>query len=254
MLKKGARLMALTGTQVFFFFLRGCWVTLLPVLLFVFVRKRYGGRLYPVLIGAAAMVLLAMPRALMRGIAVQGSDGFLEKFLASDLIGAFCEEIGRFIAMKIAMQSYDTLTDAHCYGIGHGGVEAISAGFRQFALFAEASALADGSVINPERLEILSRQGFGTMAEICCGEAVSMLFHMAMSVLVFTAVRYGREKTILSAAVLIHAAANLLSFFSGSLEPIFDLLFTVGLFYAVYRVYTNLKQEAEDVPALLPPA
>ena len=237
--------MGLTGTQLFYFFLRGLYVLLLPAVMFLIVRKRHGGRLYPVLVGIMAMALLSLPRALLRGIAVAGSEDFLVKFLAADLIGAFCEEIGRFLAMKYAMQSYDTLTDAYCYGIGHSFLEQMGTAFNQFGLFAEASALADGSVINPERLSILARQDIGTVAEICCGETASLMFHMVMSVLVFTAVRYGREKAILPAAVLIHAMTNFLSLIGGDLSWLVDLLWCAGVCAAVYCVYMRMKQEAE---------
>lgn len=223
-----------TSAQITAFFLRGLITAATPFLMFAYLRKKHGGRLYPVLIGAVAMILLAVPRALVRSIAIQGQESFLARFLIADIIGAIFEECARYIAMTHAMPHHDTPTDALCYGLGHGGVELFSTAANQFS-FWMLCAQNNGRMLDAEsalavQLQTLSAQGALEVVDILFAMPCAMVFQLALSALIFTAVRNEGCRKYIPIAIGIHALGNL--FFS----TVLSVLFTAAVCYYVYRV------------------
>lgn len=223
-----------TSAQITAFFLRGLFAAAVPFIAFAYLRKKHGGRFYPVLIGAVSLMLLSLPRAVVRSIAVAGSDSFLTKFIAADLIGAVFEECGRYIAMKHAMPNHDTAADALCYGIGHGGVETFSTAFHQFGFWILCSQ-NNGRMLEAEsplavQLRTLSTQGALEVVDLLFAMPCAMVFQLALSALIFTAVHNAGCRKYIPIAIGIHVLGNL--FFS----TVLSVLFTAGVCYYVYRV------------------
>lgn len=182
----------LTSSQISAFFMRGLLTAALPFVFFIYLHKKHGGRLYPVFVGAAALILLSMPRGLMRSIAIQSSDSFFIKFLIADIIGAAFEECGRFAAMRLAMPNHDRTVDALCYGIGHGGVETFATAAHQFGFWMLCRQYNGMSVEQDSQiaaqLQVLSAQSTFIVAEMAFNETFGLIFHIAMSVLIAEAV------------------------------------------------------------------
>lgn len=223
-----------SAAQIAAFFLRGLLAAAPPFILFAYLRKKHGGRFYPVLVGAVAMILLAVPRGLFRSIAIQGQDSFLVRFLIADIIGAIFEEGARYIAMTHAMPHHDTPPDALCYGLGHGGVELFSTAANQFGFWMLASQNS-GRMLEAEsqlatQLQTLSGQGALEVVDILFAMPCAMVFQLALSLLIFTAVHNADCRKYLPIAIGIHALGNL--FFS----TVLSLLFTAAVCYYVYRV------------------
>lgn len=206
--------MEFTSGQLLLFFLRGLFVGVLPFAAYFYLKKRHGGRAFPVFIGVVTVMLFIVPRAMLRSIFTPGAEKSLTvRYLTYWLIGAACEELGRYIAMKHAMPNHDTLADALCYGIGHGSTEVMISAGMQFRLLADAI----GHCGTPEHLTALSEQGILTLAEILTGNVSNLIFHMAMSVMIARAVHYDNCKKLIPIAVFIHVLANYTEFCFGTL-------------------------------------
>lgn len=201
-----------SALQLTGFFLRGLLTAAIPFAVFFYLRKRQGGRAMPVLAGAVTVMLILIPRALLRSILVQGAETLTGKWLTVWLIGAACEELGRYLTMRHAIPQYDSVTDALCYGIGHGGTEVIMTARNQFVLLADALH-GNGSA---EHLNALMHQGFLTAADIILGSAANLAFHMALSVLIARAVHYENCKKLIPIAVFIHMLMNFTDFCFGT--------------------------------------
>ena len=102
--------------------------------LFFFLRKKYGLKLIPVLVGAAAfllfvIVLEASLHSLVLQRAPDGSIALMANPLLYVLYGAFAagifEETARFLSFKLLKRKYTGVSTALSYGIGHGGAEVL---------------------------------------------------------------------------------------------------------------------------------
>ena len=63
-----------SALQLTGFFLRGLLTAAIPFAAYFYLRKRQGGRAMPVLAGAVTVMLILIPRALLRSILVQGAE------------------------------------------------------------------------------------------------------------------------------------------------------------------------------------
>lgn len=202
---------------------------ILPVSVTIYWLKKHKEKFTTVLIGAAvwfvfAMLLESAPKALLFnsansiGQAVLANTA-LATILAALLAGVF-EETGRFIAFKTVLKKRRNRETSISYGIGHGGFEAmfilvygaiqnliymalISSGEFQSIIDTVAAQGIDVSALQslPEQLAAI------TPMSSCLGilERISaMIFHIALSILVFYAVK--KSKTALYIlAILLHA-------------------------------------------------
>ncbi|HBI85170.1 MAG TPA: hypothetical protein DDX71_02620 [Ruminococcus sp.] len=206
--------MEISSLTLIFLLLRGILVLAMPFAVCWYLHKRYGTGIFPAFIGAVTVMLILVPRALVRKMFIQGIESDSSKWIAVWLIGAAFEECGRYIAMKHAIPNRDTVPDAICYGAGHGGTETVMTALMQFVLFAEA---ASGT---GERLEAISQQGFLTAAEVVCGQASNLAFHIAMSVLIARAVHWENCKKLIPIAILVHAFCNFTDFCFGTIADV----------------------------------
>lgn len=227
--------MTLTTGQTALFILRAVWCFALPVAVLLWLHKRHDGRVYPAFVGVAAMLLLMLPRGLVRSLLVPQAEGFAAQFLLSDLIGACFEECGRFLAMQYMLRSYDRFPDALSYGLGHGGAEAFATGFSQIGLLMKA---LDGTAG-----EAVCTQGLPDAADIFAGEAVGIVFHMMLSVLVLLSVHRAGCRKYLPMAIGLHVCANIARYWFGTIA---DCIFTAGICYLTYRLYQKSATWGDD--------
>jgi uncharacterized membrane protein YhfC len=106
----------------------------LPTGLFLFLRKKYGLKLVPMLVGAVmffvfALVLEQMLHMLVLRPSADGAIALRSYPALYVLYGVFAagifEETARFIAFSFLKKRYDGIGTGLSYGIGHGGIEAI---------------------------------------------------------------------------------------------------------------------------------
>lgn len=221
----GTQEIVFSSAQLFGFFMRGLLCAAMPFAGFVILRKKYGVGFFPMFVGLVTVMLILLPREVMRRMLLPGADTLTGKWLTVWFVGACFEELGRYVAMKHAMPNHDTLPDILCYGLGHGGAETLITARMQFAILYHAATRTG------EHLEAYSQQGFLTAMEVICGQTVNLAFHMAMSVLIARAVHYPDCKKLIPIAIFIHVLADFTIF---CFDPIADVMLTAVICIFVY--------------------
>lgn len=193
----------------------------------VFKIKRRGASLAAVLVGIGTFILFALIlESLLHAVMMPLVSGnTLIYALYGALAAGVFEETGRFIANKTLMKKNYSTENAIMMGIGHGGCEVVillgvnlftfaACGFmvNDQGLDAVVKTLsagnADAAKTVTEQLEQISVYNFGTMALGIYERLVAMVFHIAMSVVVYKAVSAGKT-ALFPTAILLHAALDL---------------------------------------------
>jgi uncharacterized membrane protein YhfC len=108
-----------------------------PIALFILFHKRYGAKIVPALVGAAAFIVFAMGlesimHMLVLKPAADGTIALKSRPFLYMLYGCFAagifEETARFVSFHLLRRKYDGIKTALSYGVGHGGIEAILIG------------------------------------------------------------------------------------------------------------------------------
>ena len=104
-----------------------------PVLLAVYLRKKYNCNLKALLVGALTWIVFArIVEGIMHqivlgssvGATIQGNTLYFSLYAAA--MAAVFEEVGRLMVMKTALRTcFDNDKNALMYGVGHGGIECI---------------------------------------------------------------------------------------------------------------------------------
>ena len=236
--------MTFSSPQMFGFVVRAILTIAFPFICIFIAHKKFGGRIYPFVVGLVSVNLLVIPRALLRGIFVPDSGDFTLRLVISSLIGAFCEETARFLMFRYMLKNYDTVTDAVCYGIGHHGMElipsvsfcfdAITTGSKlnSVGLDAMVAALpAEKADALVKQIEIYTSIGFPEHADVLLSWIASLAMQIAWSVLVFTAAYRQDYRKFYFAAILLHVVANVLL-----LNTVISLIGAAAMCYFAYRV------------------
>ena len=200
---------------------------LIPILVLVVWKVKKKGSILPALAGAGifvvfAMVLEGIPKAIFFGGTTALSRYVWEHPAVYTLIGCLqagiFEEVGRFAAFRFLLKKYEKREDAITYGIGHGGIESILVlGLGAISSVTMAAMVNSGTLdqvlagLNEVQAQSVQMQiatlagyGAGSMALEVLERILAMTLHIALSVVVFRAVR---EKKIayLFVAIVLHA-------------------------------------------------
>ena len=191
-----------------------CISIALPVVLLIVVHKKTKARMAMAVIGAAtfflfAMVLEQILHAVVLGVGGERITGNIWIYgLYGGLAAGLFEEVGRFVAMRFAMKKQLNLPNALMYGVGHGGIEAIlivglgsvsnlvtsimiNAGTLEVSLGALDQATKEATLTQLSALWTTpSYQFFLSGIE----RIVAVTLHIALSVLVFQAVKLGKKR------------------------------------------------------------
>ena len=191
-----------------------CISIALPVVLLIVVHKKTKARMAMAVIGAAtfflfAMVLEQILHAVVLGVGGERITGNIWIYgLYGGLAAGLFEEVGRFVAMRFAMKKQLDLPNALMYGVGHGGIEAIlivglasvsnlvtsimiNAGTLEASLGALDQATKEATLTQLSALWTTpSYQFFLSGIE----RIVAVTLHIALSVLVFQAVKLGKKR------------------------------------------------------------
>ena len=191
-----------------------CISIALPVVLLIVVHKKTKARMAMAVIGAAtfflfAMVLEQILHAVVLGVGGERITGNIWIYgLYGGLAAGLFEEVGRFVAMRFAMKKQLSLPNALMYGVGHGGIEAIlivglasvsnlvtsimiNAGTLEASLGALDQATKEATLTQLSALWTTpSYQFFLSGIE----RIVAVTLHIALSVLVFQAVKLGKKR------------------------------------------------------------
>lgn len=240
----------------------------LPLGLGIFFWKKAGGRwrfffLGCVIFPAFALVLEQQVHGLLLGgslgPAIQGNL-WLYALYAGLMAGIF-EECGRWLAFKVSLRWSRGPEDALMYGAGHGGIEAVLlAGMTMVNNIIISLALNRGGLEAVEKLMgpipeagMTAIRGIAaTPAGLYFWAAFERLsavgLHIALSVLVYTAVRNRGKWYWFPAAVLIHTLVDMAAVLTNALFPVAVTegtvaLLTLGVILLARKIYLGEKQK-----------
>lgn len=201
----------------------------LPIWLAIWLVKKYNCKIETILIGAGTFFLFALVlESLVHLVVLKSVPAIQENTLYYALYGGLMaglfEETGRFVSMKFLLKKDNNHT-ALAYGVGHGGMEVIMV----FAMSMFSMALI-AIMSNMGKLDLLLAKSPDDPAALAQLEAMvesmqsakpasyliglwercsAVLLHIALSVLVFTAVRKGgRFIWLYPVAILLHALVD----------------------------------------------
>lgn len=202
----------------------------LPFALLVLIRKKTGARIAPFFWGCLSFFVFAMvlEQLLHRVVlAVSGSvltENVLLYAVYGGLAAGIFEETGRFIFLRVVMKKGREPQDALMYGAGHGGIEAIlivgvtyvnniiysimiNTGIAKEILSALEGEVLDATAAAFTALSTAAPTMFlaAGVERIC-----AIALHMALSVLVYTALRR-RKFAFVLLSVVLHALVNAVS-------------------------------------------
>ncbi len=187
--------------------------------------------------------------------------------LYTGLAAGIFEELGRYVAFHVLAGKYQEKQTAVSYGLGHGGIECVLLlGLTNIQYYMYGQLINDGATDklresyqgNEQALASFDRL-IDTVKNIhsydcwfAGWERISfMMLQVALSILVYEAVKNGR-KQFLVISVLVHAAACIPSaLYQRKVLPALTaelLIFVIAglvLYYAV-RLYLGMKKTEED--------
>ncbi len=241
-----------------------------PILLLILWRIKKKCNLMPALTGAvtfivAALVLESIPKYFLFADANTVSGYILTHAWAYALVGGLLagifEECGRFIAFRFFLKNHSTKETAITYGIGHGGIECIIVlGLGMFSNLSMAFAINSGAFtvimenIPAEQLSAyegimstLTTATFGLFLWGIWERIFAVLFHIALSVLVFAGAREKSRFYLFPLAILLHAGLDIFAalyqfgVITLPLTELFITLFSCVCAFFAYRIYRGLS-------------
>lgn len=262
-----------TNQAVIWKVVSGAFGVFIPILMLVIWKKKMGGKIMPALAGAVifitfAQILEGIPKLIFFTGNTSIANYVWSHTWAYVLIGCLqagiFEETGRYFAFRFLLKKYQNKKNAITYGIGHGGMESVIvlgiAGISSIGMAAAINtgtfeqglgAMSTGQMKSVElQVASLIGYGFATMLIDVLERIMAMTLHIALSVVVFKAVREKKTGYLLLAILLhgifdIPAALYQCSAISRWFAEL--LLFTCAILIAVYagKIYKNLKVEQE---------
>jgi uncharacterized membrane protein YhfC len=201
----------------------------LPILLGVFLARRLGAKWSLFGVGAVTFIAsqvvhiplnLGLTALFANHILPSPPETWQLPFnaIVLGLTAGLCEEPARYIVYRIWIKSTRTWSEALMFGAGHGGVEAIIFGILAGIAFLNMSVLRNVDVALlpvPANQQALAAQQISEYWSAPWGLTLlgaverlfTLLFHLAMSLVVLQAVRR-RNLLWLVAAILLHAMAD----------------------------------------------
>jgi uncharacterized membrane protein YhfC len=197
-----------------------------PIALFVGFHRKYKLPALPLLAGSLAFILFAL---ILEGSAhrlVFGAFNLKEKPFIYMVYGALMagvfEETARFLSFNALKRKYNSIGAALSYGIGHGGIEAMS-----FAGSAMINNIVLSVMINAGSVETVTA-GLTGEASLQASAQITALtttapylfliggierlfaigIHLALSILVFYAVSCKNKLWLYPLAILLHAIVD----------------------------------------------
>ena len=244
-----------------------------PVLLAVWLVKKYHCKIETILIGAGTFFLFALVlESLVHMVVLKNVPAIQQNMLYYALYGGLMaglfEETGRFLSMKFLLKKDNNHT-ALAYGVGHGGMEVIMI----FAMSMFSMALM-AIMSNMGKIDLLLAKAPDDPAALAQVDAVldsvrstkpvsyfiglwercsAMVLHISLSVLVFTAVRKGgRFIWLYPVAILLHALVDGIAvMMSGQVSNVVIeiVIMSMAIAFASMAFIIDRKYKPSAVPA-----
>lgn len=180
-----------------------------PVGLLLFWRKKTGAPWRGALVGVAMFFLFALVLEQIPHLLLLRPDGFIMTHtwayvLYGTLAAGIFEETGRLVGFRFLLRRQSGRETSVMYGIGHGGIESLLLGG-----VAAVANLAVSLQYNAGTLtgDLLAASPAYFLA-IGVERLVTICLHIALSVLVFQAVKRPGKRWLYPAAILLHAGMD----------------------------------------------
>ena len=245
----------------------------LPVLVFIIINKRIKLSVIPALVGCAAFVVFALvlERILHSFVLYTQADGSITLIEKSPILyvlyGIFAagifEETARFISFSLLKKRHHGIGTGLSYGIGHGGIECILiVGLTMvnnviFSIMINTGSLALLGDTIPAEIIVDPLVNTAPVMFLFGGieRIFAFTFHVAASVVVWTAVNYKGMLWLYPVAICMHAILNIpaAAMQAGLIDSIVlvEVLTAVGAGIAVLiAVFITKKMSERDNPSL----
>jgi uncharacterized membrane protein YhfC len=240
-----------------------------PVFLFVYVYKKFDGKIFPMILGAAAFVVFVLVIERFIHLKVANLDELKKTPALYILYGGFMagifEETARFICFNILKKKkYGGIGTGLSYGVGHGGIEAVLlAGTGMIANIVFCVLINTGNVgILTGNLQGDMLEQMNAALEILVTTSPSMFLvgglerlfavtiQLGLSVMVFYAVYGQRKFWLFPLAVLFHAVIDFpaAAYQAGALKsmvPVEGLVAAAAVLITIFAVILHRKYKEE---------
>ena len=249
----------------------------IPIVFIAVWKLRMRKSLIPVLVGAGtffvfAYILEAVPHTLFLQIQSPVSafiNGNVWVYaLYSGIMAALFEEFGRFVAFKYILKKHTERETAVSYGLGHGGLECIivlglghlqNFTYSQLINNGEMDTIIESISDNPAAIKtyqsIVASLTNLKLPEMIWGgaERIAMLFlQVALSVMVYYAVREAGQIRFLWIAMAVHTLVDFVAaFYKSGMVPLFVVelcifIITIGACRLAYQLYKKLPENNKE--------
>ena len=237
-----------------------------PVVLLVFWHKKTHASYAAAGVGALMFLVFAMVLEQLLHTVVLRPDGFVANttwayVLYGALAAGVFEETGRFVGFRFLMKREPQRAAGVMYGIGHGGIEAVLVGGTAaisnllFAIQYNAGALA-GSAPYDTAAQTIASTAPGLFFVSGIERIIAVCLHIALSVLVFTAVNRAGRLWLYPLAILLHAGVDVFAalYQRGLLTSVWLVELFVALATAAVAAYARRVYLADRDPVPEPAA
>ncbi len=249
---------------------------IVPLLLALIWKMRYRKSIIPTFVGMLIFITFAIGLESVPHMFFLRVNSPVSRFITNNPIvyavyggfmAALFEEAGRYIAYRFLMMKYDYKESAVAYGIGHGGVECmIVLGVAQLQNYTYAQLINSGkidsmkSVIKGKQ----AQEAFGTAIEAIKNMTVSdcvwagierisaMALQIALSILVYKAVKVSGQRHYLLIAGILHMIADIpAGFYQMKVLPLEVTEIIIFIYSAIVTVfaikeYKNLPKQEDE--------
>lgn len=246
---------------------------ILPCFLFFYLKLKRKADFLPFFLGIATFILSALILEQLLHMFVLTGDNALSNFvnntpwvyvLYSCSAAGLFEETGRYLSLSVLSDKYKRPENAVAFGLGHGGMEAIIAGGISIlsVLILSTTLNSMGQDAYLALLPADSRETIKPMLEnlyatpsyyyLITGieRIFATLFHVCMSVLVYTATTQKQLKYLYPMAILLHTLLNVPAalyqkqvFTNVFLVEGYIIIFTLCVAVYTYRLVSQLKKK-----------
>jgi len=242
-----------------------------PVYLFIFFRRKYNAKVFPMILGVSGFVIFAL--------VLEGSIHriVIGRYISKDtralyiiygvLMAGIFEETARFIGFKILKRKYRGIETALSYGTGHGGIESVL-----LAGLSMLITITAGVIINTGNIEVITGRFQGDALAAINNQVDTLLatapymflisgiermmalaIQLSLSVMVFYSV-FGKNKLWLyPLAIIFHAVIDIpaVLFQTGLITNVFlteGIVFICAADITIFAKYLHWKLQATLIP------
>lgn len=204
---------------------------ILPCFIFFYLKLKRKADFLPFFLGVATFILSALILEQLLHMFVLAGDNAISNFvnrtpwlyvLYSCTTAGLFEETGRYLSLSVLSDKYKRPQNAIAFGLGHGGMEAIIVGGISIlsVLILSTTLNSMGQDAYLALLPVESQETIRPMLEnlyttpsyyyLITGieRIFAMIFHVCMSLLVYTASTQNQMKYLYPTAILLHTLLN----------------------------------------------